>query len=72
MTDCLKLFYDDTDKVCLSLEYSDADADAKYPFEIGVDKEDDTGLEELRLTTAEAKALYFFLEKCLFPKLEND
>lgn len=70
MTDCLKIFYEDTDKVCLSLEHSDADA--KYPFEISVDKDDDTGLEALMLTTAEAEALYFFLEKYLFPKLEND
>lgn len=70
MIDALKLFYDGTEKVCVSLNFSDHD-DA-YPFELGVDRDDDRGLEEMALTTAEAKALYFFLEKHLFPKLEND
>ena len=67
MIDKLEFVYDYSDQVCFGIY---KDNDPMLPFSVGVD---DTGgvLQEMLLTTAEAKALLKFLKKHLEPKLEN-
>lgn len=65
--DELEFYYDGTDIVCFRLTVDD---DKDWPFEVGVEREHGI-MEELLITTAEAKAILKFLKKHLEPKLEN-
>ena len=66
----LELFYDHSDEVCFKVDANSQRAEGMH-FLFALHRFDNN-FEEMYLSTAEAEALYYFLEKNLNLKLDND